>query len=1042
MINQAGTDQLDDAIDCFEQNWSPGPPRRVREVLDRFGLSDDAEAATELIRIDIELRYDRGLTIDLQHYFEEFESLLSQPQHVAEIAFEDFRSRTAYGQPLTLSRWKSLPGVSSQRWYRQIDEEAERAGRSAGRRPTDPDSQRLQLCAAESELTQALRDVGFQLIQQIGQGAFSQVYLATQNDLANRYVVLKVVEQPLSEPEKMATLQHTNIVPIYSFHRVLSRSVICMPYAGVVTLADFLAGESAADTRGGASLVTTVLANLDETVIDRPQRDSESMVEADPVPSVENSGVLEPLSHFRELDCCQLAVWIFERLAAALAHSHARGVMHGDLKPANVLIRNDGEPALLDFNLSHRLDQPNLRHIGGTLPYMSPESYRGLMGQAVAIDQRSDIYALGVMLYQFVTGRLPFASPRSAAAIDLEPALAARKTALGWEPADAVTAGLKSIIERCLADEVMDRYRSAEQLQEDLQRERDHRSLRFAAEPAVCRLKKWIRRHPRLVSSSSVAAVLLTLLVPLAGLAGVAHRRAAQLAAESKVERFADQSSAALSASVADVTQLHRTDIQALLEPLEEFSLLNDVQRQEIFRSLPDQQVRAGFRDLLYKHIMHAAIVETGRLRAKYDAPVEPDQLGRVDRLIREAAAVRPDGETSRAWTRLLADRATLIGDPQAAPLLRRASELPFDSDTERYLGALELMTRHRYDNARVLLLQIRERGSVPPPLRWTALGRTQLSVGNYEDAKLSFTRSLEYAPDSPQLYYFRGLCHYRSRQYRLAIGDFTKAVEHDPRLMMAYCERGLCRQSLQQHDQALQDYNTALELSPDHVHALIFRSRVLRKLGRPQDAARDWKRVIEATDLSLTELTTRARAYTKRGNFKAAREDLEKALAMDRTDPVVYFQMARVLAELGEVAAAIEQLDRVLAIYPRDGTRMDRAVLLARLGRDDEAIEDLESAMKPPNSPLELYQAACAHALLSQRQRGDRDKAFRYLSQSLFAGFEPDQSLTEDPDLEPLRDDERWDVLLKSLQLANDKSETERDESLSGLDLKPQPVP
>ena len=66
------------------------------------------------------------------------------------------------------------------------------------------------------------------MVQKIGEGAFSCVYLANQVELADRFVVLKIVSEPLAEPEYMALLQHTNIVPIYSFHCILSRSVICM----------------------------------------------------------------------------------------------------------------------------------------------------------------------------------------------------------------------------------------------------------------------------------------------------------------------------------------------------------------------------------------------------------------------------------------------------------------------------------------------------------------------------------------------------------------------------------------------------------------------------------------------------------------------------------------------------------------------------------------------------------------------------------------------------------------------------------------------
>ena len=89
------------------------------------------------------------------------------------------------------------------------------------------------------------------------------------------------------------------------------------------------------------------------------------------------------------------------------------------------------------------------RHAGGTLPYMSPEAYRAMMGQPESPEPASDIYGVGVMLFEFVTGRLPYATPASPAPIDLESALEARRGAPDWRPEDRVTAGLRSIIDRC-----------------------------------------------------------------------------------------------------------------------------------------------------------------------------------------------------------------------------------------------------------------------------------------------------------------------------------------------------------------------------------------------------------------------------------------------------------------------------------------------------------------------------------------------------------------------------------------------------------------
>lgn len=109
------------------------------------------------------------------------------------------------------------------------------------------------------------------------------------------------------------------------------------------------------------------------------------------------------------MNCEQAALWIGQHLAEGLQHAHARGILHRDMKPANVLLTEDGQPMIMDFNLAvEQLSEHSRDSIaGGALPYMSPE-------QIAAIDSfrslapSTDIYSMGVILYEMLTGRLPF----------------------------------------------------------------------------------------------------------------------------------------------------------------------------------------------------------------------------------------------------------------------------------------------------------------------------------------------------------------------------------------------------------------------------------------------------------------------------------------------------------------------------------------------------------------------------------------------------------------------------------------------------------
>src|SRR5262249_45532420 len=202
-----------------------------------------------------------------------------------------------------------------------------------------------------------------------------KVYLAQQGDLANRRIVLKVASDLRGEARHLAQLQHTHIVPIYSVHHARPLMAVCMPYLGSTTLAHVLKtlqGQTTLPTSGKALLSTlTSVRSAEDVSAGSGGEDGGSA--AVPVPRA-----LQELERGSYVDSI---LWIGERLADGLAHAHERGILHRDLKPANVLLTDDGQPMLLDFNLSADLKGGLCRaRVGGTLPYMAPEHLAAFAG--------------------------------------------------------------------------------------------------------------------------------------------------------------------------------------------------------------------------------------------------------------------------------------------------------------------------------------------------------------------------------------------------------------------------------------------------------------------------------------------------------------------------------------------------------------------------------------------------------------------------------------------------------------------------------------
>ncbi|MEM9589066.1 MAG: protein kinase, partial [Planctomycetota bacterium] len=791
-------DPIDEVIREFEQDWSAASIDQVQATLGRHHLLDDPLAITELVRIDIEKRCESDLAYDLSDYFCRFPTLLDDPDRVGEMAYEDFRCRAANGWSVPASRWQQLPRIERQTWFRAlVEEELLQVGHRLGATTGD--------ASVAPELVSQLSDIGFDAISTIGRGSFSVVVLARQSDLAQRGVVLKVVRQTFSEPESLATLQHTNIVPIYSVHRIPDRSVLCMPYAGQLTLAEFLRERPESTDRSGDGLASTVRHGSRSASSDHIQDDVEldaiatSTADSTNTEAESSDDHLGPLDEIEGLRCEQLALWMFSRLSAGLAHSHAGGILHGDLKPANVLIRSDGEPALLDFNLARTTGQSSVNRFGGTLGYMPPETQRALLSAAPPEAMiESDIYSLGVMLYQFVTSRLPFEPPLSMAPEDVRSALERREkqSRVRWFAQDQASRGLKRIIERCLELEPSARYRSARQLRDDLDCQAQQQSLRHTTEPLSDRITKSIRRSPAWYSAAAITLALTGLLgfavsksIQASKQASVELQQRTKAEAEARLKesqlafnRFEEASSKVLAALTLDPVRGDRSRIESTLNLIEGIDVLSKVD-QRFLLDTPGltSEERAHRKTVLYRHIGQLFYAEAKYLEARYERGSVPrEKLALIEQLSDAAEAYAPAtdcrsiGFIEAMRTRLHGDLEHASGMMAAARKIKACSSLELYFDVLRNLGTKQVIAANRKLDERG------DDGSVPAGALWTSRALAQFANHRYDVAERSFTHALDKLSDSSQLYFFRGLCYLELTEGANAYDDFLKATELD----------------------------------------------------------------------------------------------------------------------------------------------------------------------------------------------------------------------------------------------------------------------
>jgi serine/threonine protein kinase len=396
---------------------------------------------------------------------------------------------------------------------------------------------------AEGQVGTALGD--FRIVREVGRGGMGVVYEAEQISLGRR-IALKVLPFALTldprqlqrfknEARAAAQLHHQHIVPVYYVGSERGVHFYAMQYIEGQSLAEVIEGlrQLRRTEKAPASSAAALLRRVSRAEVTTgpyvPPADAAADSTVVPTGSLVTAYSQGSTPFYRAV--ARLGV----QAAQALEHAHEYGIVHRDIKPGNLLLDGHGNVWVTDFGLAQFQADAGLTQTGdllGTLRYMSPEQAGG---QRVLLDHRSDVYSLGATLYELLTLRPPFDGgdrqtllrqilhdePRPPRALD-----------------KSVPAELETIVLKALAKAPAERYATARELADDLERYLRHEPIRARRPTWPQRARKWARRHPS-VAWSAVVLCLLTAAGSLVSAAVVrtAYEQERQRAQEAE-ERF------------------------------------------------------------------------------------------------------------------------------------------------------------------------------------------------------------------------------------------------------------------------------------------------------------------------------------------------------------------------------------------------------------------------------------------------------------------------------------------------------------------------
>jgi WD40 repeat protein/tRNA A-37 threonylcarbamoyl transferase component Bud32 len=463
-MTESRTDPAPEAPDAqLWQRWRQGERVDVAEFLAGFPSLEATELVAVLL-IDQSERWKLGERIPAENYLRRYPALEADAEAVVELAYGEFLLREEHREQPALEEFLWRFPAHQDRLGQQVELHRVLQGQNGSAVPARGATVTWRPGAGPAAADQAGTPAvpGYEILEVLGRGGMGVVYKARQVK-ANRLVALKMIlagghadagerDRFRREAQAIAHLQHPNIVQVYEVGEHGG-----VPYFSL----EFCAGGTLDRKLGGTPL---------------PPRQAAALV---------------------------------ERLALAVQAAHQKGIVHRDLKPANVLLGEDGTARITDFGLAKKLDEDGQTQTGailGTPSYMAPEQ---ALGKTSEVGPPADIYALGAILYECLTGRPPFRGATPAETL---------RQVLEQEPVPprrvngTATRDLETICLKCLQKDPARRYPGTAELADDLRRFLEDRPIQARRTSGVEQAWRWCRRNPGWATMTVTIAVLLTVI--------------------------------------------------------------------------------------------------------------------------------------------------------------------------------------------------------------------------------------------------------------------------------------------------------------------------------------------------------------------------------------------------------------------------------------------------------------------------------------------------------------------------------------------------